>query len=723
MEATPTIVRGTNDKPVASDTLAGLFANADDLDGQLFIGYPIIGAADGKHPIDALYISPTKGLVVFDLVEGGDVTGYEDRQDNAATQLQAKLLSHKELVSRRRLQVDITPVTFSPSIPDRAIPEDEDYPVANPQTLSDVLGDIEWPGATDDMYQRTLSALQSISTIRRNRSTRSLSNPDSRGAKLQRLEASIATLDALQSKAVIETVDGVQRIRGLAGSGKTIVLALKTAYLHAQHPNWRIAVTFNTRSLRAQFTRLINSFTIEQTGDEPDWEKVHIIQAWGASGGGNRAGIYHQFCVENGIEYQDFGRAKALYGQSEAFRGVCAAALAAAPNPRPLYDAILVDEAQDFPAEFLRLCYSILTDKKRLVYAYDELQNLSGTGVPSAAEIFGINSKGQPNVTFDDAAYGTRRDIILEKCYRNSRPVLVTAHALGFGTYRTPPKPGTTGLVQIFEQPDLWTDIGYQVISGELEPGSNVTLARNEETSPLFLEDHSPESDLVQFGSFATSAEQANWVADSIQRNLEVDELRYDDIVIINPNPLTTRSNTGAVRKALLDRGIQSHVAGVDTVADVFFQSDSDSITVTGIHRAKGNEAGMVYVLNAEESYDANGSLARVRNRLFTAITRSKAWVRVLGVGPEMNKLIDEFNAVKSAQYQLNFNYPTARELQNLQIVHRDMSPEEANAVKRQRRSLNQLVSDLEAGKLYAEDLDPEMLDKLQQLLGNRNGE
>ena len=30
----------------------------------------------------------------------------------------------------------------------------------------------------------------------------------------------------LQSKAVIETVDGVQRIRGLAGSGKT-VLALK----------------------------------------------------------------------------------------------------------------------------------------------------------------------------------------------------------------------------------------------------------------------------------------------------------------------------------------------------------------------------------------------------------------------------------------------------------------------------------------------------------------
>ena len=37
----------------------------------------------------------------------------------------------------------------------------------------------------------------------------------------------------MQGRAVIETVEGVQRIRGLAGSGKTIVLALKAAYLHA----------------------------------------------------------------------------------------------------------------------------------------------------------------------------------------------------------------------------------------------------------------------------------------------------------------------------------------------------------------------------------------------------------------------------------------------------------------------------------------------------------
>lgn len=43
----------------------------------------------------------------------------------------------------------------------------------------------------------------------------------------------MANLDNQQSKVVIETDDGVQRIRGLAGLAKTIVIALKAAYLHA----------------------------------------------------------------------------------------------------------------------------------------------------------------------------------------------------------------------------------------------------------------------------------------------------------------------------------------------------------------------------------------------------------------------------------------------------------------------------------------------------------
>src|SRR5262249_59142237 len=54
-------------------------------------------------------------------------------------------------------------------------------------------------------------------------------------------------LDRWQKRGAIESPDGPQRIRGLAGSGKTVILALKAAYFHALHPDWRIALTFQTR--------------------------------------------------------------------------------------------------------------------------------------------------------------------------------------------------------------------------------------------------------------------------------------------------------------------------------------------------------------------------------------------------------------------------------------------------------------------------------------------
>jgi superfamily I DNA and RNA helicase len=214
------------------------------------------------------------------------------------------------------------------------------------------------------------------------------------------LEDSIATLDHRQNRAVIETIDGVQRIRGLAGSGKTIVLALKAAYLHTQYPEWRIAVTFHTRSLKGQFKRLINNFCIEQSGEEPDWTRIRVVNAWGAPGGDERDGIYYEFCRATGQSFHDFKSASRQFGGTEkAFDGVCQSALAAAPEPPQLYDVILVDEAQDFAPSFLRLCYAMLREPKRLVYAYDELQNLSGESLPPPEEVFGTDPKGRPLVS------------------------------------------------------------------------------------------------------------------------------------------------------------------------------------------------------------------------------------------------------------------------------------------------------------------------------------
>lgn len=715
---TLSVVTGATDKPVASSLLASVLTAQADISGELFIGYPIVGTANGPYVIDALLFSPTQGIVIFDLVEGPDLDGYRGRQDELANKLEARLRNYQELMRQRDLLIKVHVLTYGPALATHQMrTADPDYPIANDQTLLDAVSDFTWSDQSDDVYQAAVAAIENISTIRHPQQQRTVRVRDSRGDKLERLEKSIATLDPMQSRAVVETVDGIQRIRGLAGSGKTIILALKAAYLHTRYPDWRIAVTFSTRSLKPQFKRLIRNFAIQQANQEPNWENLRILNAWGAGGDPDRDGIYHEFCRTHEIDYFTFGEARHRFGAEAPLQSVSAHALDQVANPQAAYDAILIDEAQDLPPEFLRLCHAFLRRPKRLIYAYDELQSLSGLSLPPPDEIFGPGEDGANERFADHTMSSPSRDIMLPMCYRNSRPILTTAHAIGFGIYREPPAPDRTGLVQMFDRPELWLDTGYHADDGVPKEGEHTTLSRTPDTSPAFLEEHSEIDDLVQFVVFEDANAQDEWLATEIERNLREDELRHDDIMVINPNPRTTRERVGPVRRRLFEKGINSHIAGVNTAPDVFFAIGEESITFTGIYRAKGNEAGMVYIMNADDCHAATFNLANLRNRLFTAITRSKAWIRVLGVGPAMTELAAEYDRLKENHFQLTFKYPTAEEREHLRIVHRDMTEFESRQLKAGQQHLHEAIAHMDSGSLRPEDIDPEVFSRLKRFV------
>ena len=722
------IIQGTSQKPASSGELVDVLQDRLELSGRLYIGYPIVPSFDGPHPIDALLISEEKGIVIFDLIDGPNVSRFSERQDDSANRIEARLRMQRRLTRGRDLRIPIHTISFAPGASNPS-PEG-DRPITNRSSLVDGLSNFRWPDSDKNVCLSAMSTIETISTIRQSRVRRTTKRDNSKGAKLKRLEESISTLDNPQSRAVIETIDGVQRIRGLAGSGKTIVLALKAAYLHAQHPEWRIAVTFNTRSLKGQFRRLINAFSLEQTSLEPDWENLRIINAWGAPGGHERDGVYFEFCRAHDIEYFDYGSARHRFKIRDPFPKVCEQALREVSDVKPRYDVILIDEAQDFSPSFLQLCHKFLREPRRLVYAYDELQSLSGESLPSPDEIFGGALDDSTNVVHPPDAGRLRlatsrlpssgrtmQDIILDRCYRNSRPVLVTAHTLGFGIYRTPPAGASSGLIQMFENATLWTEVGYYVKSGDLVDGSRVVLERNHDSSPEFLENHSAIDDLVQFKCFDSVAEQDSWVAEEIRANLGSDELRSDDIVVINPDPRTTRANVGTIRRKLFEMDIDSHLAGVDTDPDTFFHTETDSVTFTGVFRAKGNEAGMVYIINAQDCHSTGRNLATIRNQLFTAITRSKAWIRVTGVGAGMRAIMSEYDALRRQQFELDFIYPDVEVRDQLRIVHRDMTVAERRRVASRQKSLANLVEELESGEIHVEDMDRSVLEKLREFL------
>ena len=222
---------------------------------------------------------------------------------------------------------------------------------------------------------------------------------------------------------------------------------------------------------------------------------------------------------------------------------------------------------------------------------------------------------------------------------------------------------------------------------------------------------------MIVFKSFDTQESQDAWVAQEIKRNLDQDELRPDDIIVINPDPITTKRIVAPIRSQLYQFGIASHTAGVDTAPDIFFSDNNDSVAFTGIYRAKGNEAAMVYIVNAQVCFNSYFDLAKIRNQLFTAITRSKAWVRVLGIGDEMQKLISEYENVKKHGFTLDFVYPTKAQRDHMNIVNRDMSAAEKDQVRKSKNSVASLIDGLESGQIYLEDLGEEQVLKLRALL------
>jgi superfamily I DNA and RNA helicase len=675
-------------------------------DGTIYLGYPVLASADDRVSVDALLVSSQCGIVAFQIAEVHPAT-QEDwvrlirDQDQLYSVLESHLRRHDALRSGRRLVVDPRTITvFGAPVDPPPTAADGNY--CHVEMVAGLVA--RFPSISADVLRALQGALQHVSTIKPAKRRTAVSRADSRGAVLRDIEKGIANLDRWQRQAAIESPDGPQRIRGLAGSGKTIVLALKASYLHAQHPDWTVAVTFFSRSLYQQFEDLITRFSFEQTYDKPDFEHLRILHAWGAP---SRDGVYNSISQHLGQVPRDFGYGATTYGRSNAFGGVCGELLGdESPAADPLFDAVLIDEAQDLPPEFFQLVYRFTRSPKRIVWAFDELQKLDESAMPSTDELFGVTN-GESNINTFNTPGEARRDIILPICYRNSPWALASAHAIGLGAYRT------GGLIQHFDNPRLWEEIGYHIVSGALREGALVDLERSPASTPDYFEERLNPEDAVAVEAFATMAEQDNWLAERILENIRTDELEADDLLIVLPDARTAKSRASQLSRVLSDHGLVSHLVGVNSSTDQMFLRGS--IAMAHIFRAKGNEAPMVYVLDAQYAVEPFNGVTR-RNTLFTAMTRSRAWVRVYGWGANVGALKDEFEKIRQADYHLKFRVPNASELARMRRLNRDRSESEVASLDRVQQSMQTMFELIDSGEIDLEDFPAELRERLSHI-------
>ncbi len=527
-----------------------------------------------------------------------------------------------------------------------------------------------------------------------------------KGEALQILGRQITALDLEQEKVAVQIAPGVQQIKGLAGTGKTVLLAMRAANIHLQFRDRKILFTFHTQSLYNQARSLITQFYAVHGNLSPDWNKIHVRHAWG---GAKVPGIYSELSKKQAVIPLDFRAAREL-NPTVPFQACCRSALQ--HEIEPSYDYILVDEAQDLPSEFFQILYKLCNDPKPIYYAYDELQNLSAIEVPSAKELFGSLPDGTPRVNLDgEYPGGIEKQIVLQKSYRCPLPVLMLAHAIGLGL--NSPK----GCVQILRNETSWNSVGYEVISGRLEQGANVNIVRSEENSPNYIRHiYTGEDEIIQIYSFKGHAEEEKKLCELIKNDVEIDHVPPEQIVVISLNPLGSAKILISIQNSLWESGIDSIIPGVHDATNEF--GIKGKVTLTHVFRAKGNEAGIIYVINAEQIASYTNEI-EARNKAFTAISRSKGWVRILGSGAKMVLVDAELQTIIHNIPNFIFTFPDPGNVR-VRTLDTTQTTIRRRTVRQISKSLeNLMTADIEA----IQEQDVEKLRRIKERLDEALGD
>ncbi len=234
----------------------------------------------------------------------------------------------------------------------------------------------------------------------------------------------------------------------------------------------------------------------------------------------------------------------------------------------------------------------------------------------------------------------------------------MVAHGIGLGIKNT------RGPVQMLGDADSWRSIGYQVESGQLRAGEDVVLLRPAENSPnpLSTLDNTVEELLVH-GAFESRDEELAALADWIKDDLGVQGVRPEQILVISLDAMRARQHLATLQSLLGVAGVASMIPGLVDSSWEF--SEAGRVTLSTVYRAKGNEAPIVYIFASEKLYDYVGEVEN-RNRVFTAMSRSKGWVRMTGIGPGMKRLEEEITAIEADFPRFKFRFPNMDTIRKL---------------------------------------------------------
>jgi len=379
--------------------------------------------------------------------------------------------------------------------------------------------------------------------------------PHRPGSGKIRFEREVAALDESQARPALHLGPGHQIIKGPPGSGKTLVLLHRCRHLHKYHPKVKkiLLVCYNI-ALVGYLKRLLQEKGLG-IGTE-GIEVRHFYELCARVLGEpihfeNEDSEYYDLVTRETLE-------KVLNGRS----------------PIGPFDAILVDEGQDFDGEMLKILLNLIRPGGDFVICLDTYQDLYRRG--SSWKSLGIKASGR-----------TRH---LKRVYRNT--------------------------VEIFD--------ATQRFIGERR--------RTERQLALLPDDLVFHGDSPEIRPFKDLEEIEAFLVDDLKKSTERDGYKRSEIAVIYDDKVYGPSRFAYDNRALpmriLNRlqisGIPAAWVSQDVRSKEMYDVTTDRVSLISIHSAKGLDFDLVYLVGIDHIHPTDATRENLISLIYVAMTRAK---------------------------------------------------------------------------------------------------
>lgn len=429
-------------------------------------------------------------------------------------------------------------------------------------------------------------------------------DPVNLGEQLEYRQRLLPILSAQQQALCnYEMDDGPRLVRGVAGSGKTIVLAhwvSKTvlAFEEAQQ-EYQLLIVYGNASLmyliKDKTEEVWNSNYFEEWGPFP-WENVALKHI---------KGLLTEHLEEIGLSYRyeyEYGEAAAAYLEHQ--------------RPKEIYEALFIDEAQDMGHETLDFLISLVKPSvldlqtvkakkekyqkdrsiKRTLIFYDNAQNLYGRKPPRWAD-FGLEMRGRSN--------------IMKEAFRSTQPIC--EFALNVLDRCLKDADSSKGIEsdpdhrKMFEKNDLiektqhqgqdWWSVNFNQVQGPL---------------PVFKE------------NFSTLQDQMRAIAEKIYYLVEKEKVPPSKIMVLY-NGIENR-----IKKDLFGFLNQWDLRVEVKRRTDFYRSDKKTILASTPDSFKGYDAEVVIIAGVD-TFVKSAEDKIFSEKLYVAMTRARSLLFIFG--------------------------------------------------------------------------------------------